>query len=117
MAHHPGATYLLSTGQVATGSYPVCFQTHATYERTPPDPDTGGDGLWAEIAGEDPANLDAIRVVAWLSPEGEARLRAGGGLHSFRGALRTRYPDAQVMRYRRRGDRIAREQVIILEHE
>lgn len=117
MAHHPGATYLLSNGQVVPSQHPVCYQTHAAHPQTPLDAATDNDGLWAEIAGEDPADLDAIRVVAWLSPAGEAELRAATALHTFRGAIRTRYPDAQVMRYRRGDTTVAREQVIILEHE
>ena len=117
MAHRHGATYLLSNGQVIAGAQPTCFQTHTTHPQTPLTPGTDNDGLWAEIIGEDQSDLDAIRVVAWLSPDGEAQLRAANALHAFRGAIRTYYPDAQIMRYHRRDEKVVREQVIILENE
>jgi hypothetical protein len=117
MAHHPGATYLLSDGRIAPGEHPVCFQTHAVYPQTPLLPDMDNDGLWAEIPDIDPTDLNATRVIAWLSPEGEARLREGGALHTFRGAVRGRHQDAQVVRYRRTGATVARELVMILEGE
>lgn len=116
-AHHPGATYLLSNGRVIADAQPTCFQTRATHSETPLTPGTDGDGLWAEIIGEDQHDLDAIRVVAWLSSDGEAQLRAANTLHAFRRAIRTHYPDAQIMRYRRRDEKVLREQVIILENE
>ena len=117
MPHHPGATYLLSDGRTATGEHPICYQTHAEYQRTPLLPGRDNDGLWAEVPDEDPGDLDAGRVVAWLSPEGEDLLRVAGGLHAFRGAIRTRYPDAQIIRYRRGNGTVAREHVMILEGE
>ena len=117
MAHHPGATYLLSNGQVITGAQPTCFQTHTSHPQTPLTPGTDHDGLWAEIIGEDPNDLGALRVVAWLSPDGEAQMRAAKALHTFRGAIRNRYPDAQIMRYHRTEKKVTREQVIILENE
>jgi hypothetical protein len=117
MAHHPGATYLLSDGRTAPGEHPVCFQTHASYPQTPLLEGRDNDGLWAEIPDVDPNDLTATRVIAWLSPEGEAQLHDTGQLHTFRSAVRHRHQDAQVVRYRRRNGSVARELVMILERE
>ena len=45
MAHHPGAIYLLSDGQIASGGHPVCYQTHTAHPQTPLSPDADNDGL------------------------------------------------------------------------
>lgn len=117
MAHHPGATYLLSDGRIASDGHPVCYQTHEVYPETPLTPGLDNDGLWAEVPDEDPTDLTATRVIAWLSPEGEAQLRGGGQLHAFRSAVRHRHQDAQVVRYRRADGAVRREMVMILEGE
>src|SRR5689334_16719586 len=84
MAHHPGATYLLSDGRIVSSEYPVCYQMHAPSPQTPVLPGADNDGLWAEIPDVDLADLTATRTIAWLSPEGEALLRGTGQLHTFR---------------------------------
>ena len=117
MAHHAGATYLLSNGQIASGGNPVCFQTHDAYPETPLVPGVDNDGLWAEVPDEDPTDLSATRVIAWLSPEGERQLRESGRLHAFRSAVRARHQDAQIIRYRRGDGGVARQMVMILEGE
>jgi hypothetical protein len=117
MAHHPGATYLLSDGRIVPGEYPVCYQTHVVYPQTPLLPDIDNDGLWAEIPDVDPNDLSATRTIAWLSPEGEALLRGSGQLHAFRNAVRHSNQDAQVVHYHRANGAVAREMVMILEGE
>jgi hypothetical protein len=117
MAHHPGATYLLSDGRIAPGGYPVCYQTHAIYPQTPLLPGVDNDGLWAEIPDVDPNDLSATRTIAWLSPEGEGLLRGRAQLHAFRNVVRHHNQDAQVVRYRRGDGAVAREMVMILEGE
>ena len=117
MAHHPGAIYLLSDGQIASGGHPVCYQTHTAHPQTPLSPDADNDGLWAEIPDVDPNDFSATQVIAWLSPEGEATLRGSGTLHTFRNDVRHRNQDAQVVRYRRANGAVVRERVMILEGE
>jgi hypothetical protein len=117
IGHDGRATYLLSDGTERRGDQPWCF-----YDRQPHRPSRTltyeqHDGLWALVPSDDRDDATGYRIVAWLSPHGEAICRQAQSLHEFRDAVRARYPTARIKRNRFYANGVEEAQVMIDDRE